>query len=89
MQYESATCEFCEPAGTQRANHSAKTRDEAAAGDSVQMGSTEDFERRMRRQFYEPRWTSGLVVSTCIFVGASWHMHRDAVPLLLDWGEKR
>src|SRR3954463_5418235 len=38
------------------------------------MGSTEDFERRMRRQFYEPRWTSGLVVSTCIFVGASWHM---------------
>src|SRR3954463_6865734 len=37
------------------------------------MGSTEDFERRMRRQFYEPRWTSGLVVSTCIFVGASWH----------------
>lgn len=38
------------------------------------MGSTEDFERRMLRQFYEPRWRSGLVVSTCIFVGASWHM---------------
>jgi hypothetical protein len=38
------------------------------------MGSTEDFERRMRRQFHEPRLTSGLVVSTCIFVGGTWHM---------------
>lgn len=40
----------------------------------MQMGNAEDFERRIRQQFYEPRWVSGLVVATGIFVGASWHM---------------
>ena len=38
------------------------------------MGSTEDLERRMRRQLHESRGMSGVLVNTAIFVGASWHM---------------
>lgn len=38
------------------------------------MGRTEDFERRMRRQFHDPRWSGGLVVSAWMFLGASCHM---------------
>jgi len=38
------------------------------------MGSSVDFERQMRRQFYEPRRNSGLAVGMTIFSVASWHM---------------